>query len=198
MTAVKICGLRCAEDVACVNAGRPDLAGFVFYPGSARCVTPAQAAALSAQLAPGIIPVGVFVDADPALIADLAAQGVIRLAQLHGHEDAAYLARLRALTSVPVMQAFLLRTPADAAAAQDSAADLILLDSGRGSGRTFDWSLAAAVERDYFLSGGLTPENVGAAIARLHPYGVDVSSGVETGPRKDPEKVRRFLAAAGH
>ena len=155
-----------------------------------------QAAELRALLAPGILAVGVFVDAAPEDVAALLNAGLIDAAQLHGHEDGAYIRRLRALTKAPLIQAFRMDGEGDVRAAEASAADFVLLDAGNGgTGSAFDWSLARKVRRPYFLAGGLAPENVGAAFKRLSPYGVDVSSGIETDGYKDAEKMAAFAAA---
>lgn len=107
-----------------------------------------------------------------------------------------YLARIRALApGRPLWQAFRLHRPEDAAPANASSAEAILLDSGRGSGEAFDWALLAAIRRLYFLAGGLGPETVTAALNTLHPYGVDVSSGIETDHKKDAAKMAAFVAA---
>ena len=107
-----------------------------------------------------------------------------------------YLARIRALApGRPLWQAFRLHRPEDAAPANASSAEAILLDSGRGSGEAFDWALLAAIRRPYFLAGGLGPETVTAALNALHPYGVDVSSGIETDYKKDAAKMAAFVAA---
>lgn len=107
-----------------------------------------------------------------------------------------YLARIRALApGRPLWQAFRLHRPEDAAPANASSAEAILLDSGRGSGEAFDWALLAAIRRPYFLAGGLGPETVTAALNALHPYGVDVSSGIETDHKKDAAKMAAFVAA---
>ena len=111
----------------------------------------------------------------------------------HGQEDAEYLSRLRDMTDKPVIQAFRIRTTEDAKRAEKSAADYILLDAGAGDGKTFEWELAESVERPYFLAGGLTPENAGEAAERLHPFALDVSSGIETDGWKDPAKMRAFV-----
>lgn len=107
-----------------------------------------------------------------------------------------YLARIRALApGRPLWQAFRLHRPENAAPANASSAEAILLDSGRGSGEAFDWALLAAIRRPYFLAGGLGPETVTAALNALHPYGVDVSSGIETDHKKDAAKMAAFVAA---
>lgn len=193
MTLVKICGLTRLEDVEAVNALMPDMAGFVFYRPSRRCVSGDAARELGSGLSPSIIKVGVFVDEDPLVIADLVGSGIIDAVQLHGVEDGAYIHGLRRLVDVPIIKTFLVRGPRDIGAANRSDADCVLLDAGMGSGMTFDWSLLDGMERDYILSGGLNPGNIRDAVEMLHPYGVDVSSGVETDGRKDPSKMSAFL-----
>lgn len=195
MTKIKLCGLSRPEDIAAANALKPDFVGFVFA-ASRRQVTPEAALRLRRLLDPAIPAVGVFVDEAPDRVADLLNRGVIQIAQLHGREGEEDLARLRTLApGRPLWQAFRLRQPEDAAPANASSADSILLDSGRGSGEAFDWALLSAIRRPYFLAGGLGPETVADALCTLRPYGVDVSSGVETDHKKDTEKMAAFVAA---
>lgn len=193
MTLVKICGLTRPEDIDAVNSLSPDMAGFVFFGPSRRCVTRDSARELESGLDPSIVKVGVFVDEDPLVIADLVGSGIIDAVQLHGVEDGAYIHGLRRLVDVPIIKTFMVRGPRDIGAANRSDADCVLLDAGMGSGMTFDWSLLDGMERDYILSGGLNPGNIRDAVEMLHPYGVDVSSGVETDGRKDPSKMSAFL-----
>ena len=185
MTKIKLCGLTHPDDIAAANRCRPDYIGFVFARQSRRAVSPAQAALLKERLAPGILAVGVFVDESPAAVA----------AQLHGSEDETYLKTLRALTEKPLIQAFRITGAADLLAARHSSADFVLLDAGAGSGAAFDWDLLQDFRRPYFLAGGLEPSNVGQAIQKLHPYAVDVSSGIESGGTKDSDKMAAFVAA---
>lgn len=195
MTKIKLCGLTRPEDVAAANALAPDFVGFVFAPKSRRRVTAEQARALQAQLSPSIQAVGVFVDEEPERVAALLEAGIIHLAQLHGREDEDYLERLRALTGKPIIQAFQIKTPEDLERAERSSADYILLDSGAGTGTMFDWTLLRNLRRPYLLAGGLGPDNVAQAIRFLRPWGVDVSSGIETGGVKDFDKMAAFVAA---
>lgn len=195
MTKVKLCGLSRFQDIGAVNRLKPDYIGFVFAAKSKRYVTPAQAAKLRGQLAPDIQAVGVFVNAPVEQVAALLNNGTIDIAQLHGREDAAYLQALRQRTDKPIWQAFRVRSLADVARAEESSADGILLDSGAGTGNVFDWSLLRQVQRPYFLAGGLDGTNVTDAIRTARPYGVDVSSGIETDGRKDAEKMAQFVAA---
>ena len=205
MTRIKMCGLRRPEDIEAANELKPEYIGFVFFPGSRRYTAPETAKALKAGLDPEIRAVGVFVDEDPVKIAALLEDGVIDLAQLHGHEDAAYVDRLRKLTDKPQtqflrqadpqIQAFRVRSEEDALRAQASAAEEILLDAGAGDGKTFDWSWLRTVSRPYFLAGGLNPENAAQAVRELHPFAVDVSSGIETDGYKDRAKMSAFIKA---
>ena len=196
MMKIKLCGLTRPEDIEAANALKPDFIGFVFAQKSRRYVSPETASRLRAGLDPGIRAVGVFVREKPEQVAALLNAGVIDLAQLHGGEDEAYIQRLRALTDRPLIQAFRVDTAADLERARASAADCILLDNGPGgTGAAFDWALLRGFERPYFLAGGLGPENVAAAVTALHPFAVDVSSGIETAGVKDPEKMRAFVQA---
>ena len=176
---IKICGLSRREDVAYVNQTRPDWCGFVIdCPKSRRNVSGEQAAALRAELAPGIVPVGVFV------------------AQLLGGEDEGYLAALRdAAPGCVLWRAFRVRSREDLVSAAASSADLVVLDNGAGTGQVFDWSLLKGFPRPYLLAGGLTPDNLPQAAA-LGPFGVDLSSGVETDGKKDEAKILAAVAAA--
>ena len=196
MTKIKLCGLTRPGDIAAANALQPEYIGFVFAAKSKRAVSREIATALKAQLSPRIQAVGVFVNEAPETVADLLNAGIIDIAQLHGQEDAAYIARLRGLTARPLWQAFRVTDAASLAKAQKSPADLVLLDSGAGgTGTTFDWTLLEKFDRPYFLAGGLGPENAADAVRQLHPYAVDVSSGIETAGKKDPAKMAAFVAA---
>ena len=195
-TKIKFCGLSRNCDIETANALSPDYVGFVFVKNSRRCVSFARAKELKALLAPGILTVGVFVNEDPRTVAAFLEAGVIDAAQLHGDEDTDYIRGLKSLTKAPLIKAFGLRSIHDLPAVERSPADLVLLDSpGGGTGRLFDWQLLENIQRPYFLAGGLSAENVGEAIARLRPFGVDVSSGIKTGGYKDREKMTAFAAA---
>ena len=197
MTRIKICGLRTPADIAAANESHPDYIGFILSPGYRRSITKEQALALRKQLDPGIVPVGVTVTQPVEAVSKLLKSGVVDVAQLHGTEDEGYLASLRAMApGHPLWKAFTLRTPGDLTAALASGADMILLDSGKGTGRTFDWSLLRGITRSFLLAGGLTPENIPRAVREVHPWGVDLSSGMETDRRKDRDKILAAVAAA--
>lgn len=196
MTKIKFCGLSCLEDIEAVNTLLPDYIGFVFVPQSRRYVTPEMTEKLRVRLNPQIQAVGVFLNEKPEMMAELANQNIIHMIQLHGQETEQTIKFLRSLTSAPIIQAFTIQDADDLNRAEASSADLILLDSGAGTGTVFDWSLIRrSIKRPFFLAGGLNPENVTAAIQTLSPYGVDVSSGIETDRRKDKYKMAAFTAA---
>lgn len=122
--------------------------------------------------------------------------GIIDIAQLHGHEDRDYIQNLRGMTDKPIIQAFKVRCEEDVRTAEASEADMILLDNGAGTGESFDWHLIQNVKRPFFLAGGLYPHNVAQAVREIQPFAVDVSSGIETDKKKDPEKMRVFCENA--
>ena len=195
MTKIKMCGLTRSSDIVAANMLKPDYIGCVFAPQSKRYLTPEKAKELKALLVPGIRAVGVFVNEEPETVAGLLEQGIIDMVQLHGEEDETYIACLRQLTSLPIIQAFQVRTSEDVIKAEASSADEILLDSGAGTGTVLNWELIRPVMRPYFLAGGLTPDNVGEAVRQLHPYAVDVSSGIERDGYKDQGLMAAFIAA---
>ena len=193
MTKIKLCGLGRKEDILCANELLPDYIGFVFAKGSRRYISPDDAGRLRDLADSRIKAVGVFVDAPEEEIAALVRDGIIDTVQLHGVEDQDYIDRLRRLGVNEVIKAFKVGSRADIETAALTSADHILLDSGQGGGLAFNWELIGNLRRPYFLAGGLDCENVTDAIATLSPYGVDVSSGIETGGIKDPDKMRRFV-----
>jgi len=213
MTAIKICGLKRKEDIEAVNELCPEYIGFVFADFSHRYVDKDTAARLKACLSPRIKAVGVFVNSDISFVAELLNEGIIDIAQLHGSEDNNYIDELRQLISGEaivqtdgseagrhesykprIIKAFNINKVGDISEIENSAADLVLVDSGTGSGETFDWTELEGIKRPYLLAGGLGPDNVRAAIDSLHPYGVDVSSGVESDKLKDVAKMKNFVS----
>lgn len=196
MTRIKFCGLSCFQDIEIANTLLPDYIGFVFVPQSRRYVTPEMAEKLKARLSPRIQAAGVFLNEEPEIMAELANQNIIHMIQLHGQETEQTIKTLRSLTSAPIIQAFTMQTSDDINRAEASSADLILLDSGAGTGTVFNWSLIRRrIKRPFFLAGGLNPENVSEAIRTLSPYGVDVSSGIEINGKKDRHKMEAFTAS---
>ncbi|MDR1311911.1 MAG: phosphoribosylanthranilate isomerase [Burkholderiaceae bacterium] len=207
-TRIKICGLTRREDVVSAVRAGADALGFVFYAGSARHVTPAQAAALIQDVPPFVATVGLFVNAGHEMVVEAVQKSRLSLLQFHGDESPADCARLASAVNLPFIRALRVRPDfreRDLIQYEEQyrAAGLsaLLLDtfaeSYGGSGKVFDWSvLSAGMAQRVVLSGGLTAQNVGTAITRLSPYAVDVSSGVEREKGiKDPEKIRDFVCA---
>lgn len=199
---VKVCGITSPDDARRTVEAGVDAVGLVFWPGSPRHVSVGAAREITDALPPFVVRVGVFVDAAPGELARVAVAAGLDMLQLHGAEPPEILDVLprRALKAIPVGEGF---EPDQALRYEGRAAGLLLDTRAEtapgGTGRTFDWSLIRPVrERARFLllAGGLTPENVAEAIRAARPDGVDVSSGVEVTPgRKDPSKVRAFVAA---
>lgn len=190
-TKIKICGLKCPEDIAYVNEAKPDYCGFIIeFPKSSRNVTGDQVRILIAELDKNIIPVGVFVNAAPERVEELLLDGSIRIAQLHGQEDDDYIRRIQKNTGSQVIKAFSVKAAQDIELALKSPADYILLDQGGGgTGQTFDWSLIPEIKRPFFLAGGLGADNLEQAVDTIRPYAVDLSSSVETDGVKDRSKI---------
>lgn len=198
---VKICGITSAADAdAAVEAGASAL-GFVFWPKSPRFVDPRRAQAIVSSLPPFVVPVGLFVNQPAAHVKGVAALVRLGAVQLHGDEDVLYAAGM----DCPVIKAVSIE-------GDDDGADrvgiwprrtMLLLDvhdpvNRGGTGRTIDWSRAApiAARRRVLLAGGLTPDNVAEAVARVQPFGIDVSSGVERSPGvKDHARIRALFEA---
>lgn len=194
---VKVCGITTEEDALLAVALGADAVGFIFAPSS-RQVAVQRAHDIARRLPPEILTIGVFRDESPERVVEIVHRAGLRGAQLHGHERPEHSAWVRA--RVPfVMKAFAAGDPALAEAAEHGA-DAVLLDAPTpGSGRVFDWTLAEGVPAGLrlVLAGGLHPGNVADAVQRVHPWGVDVASGVEAAPgRKDARKLRAFLVAA--
>ena len=195
MTKIKFCGLTRPCDIEAANEIKPDYIGFVFAPKSKRRVSYKQAVDLKNLLSKEIKAVGVFLDEDIDQVISLLNLGIIDAAQLHGSESAEYIKRLQKETGKPVIKAFQIRGEADVSAAENTIADYIILDAGTGEGKTFDWELIKEFKKPYFLAGGLNPGNVNDAMRQLHPYALDVSTGIETDGLKDKKKMAEFAAA---
>ncbi|MEM6325157.1 MAG: phosphoribosylanthranilate isomerase [Pseudomonadota bacterium] len=206
---VKICGLNKPADADAVAAAGAQFAGLVFYAKSPRCVTLDQAASISAALPPAVTKVALVVNADDAVLAQIVAGAGVDMLQFHGAEPPERVAEVKARFGLPVMKAVGVADAADLAAIDRYArvADWLLIDakppkSGAlpgGNGLTFDWRLIAGQRwsRPWMLAGGLTSDNVAAAIEATNAPCVDVSSGVEAAPgEKDPALIAAFTARA--
>ena len=195
MTKIKLCGLTRPCDIECVNELLPEYIGFVFAPKSRRYISPEKAEKLRTILDSRITPVGVFVDENIDVIADLVKRDIIDVVQLHGNESEQYIEDLRRVINCPVIKAFRIESEADIVSANNSSADYVLLDSGGGTGKVFDHLLLKDIARPYFLAGGLIPENVETAVKQLKSFAVDVSSSLETDGFKDKIKMTAFVNA---
>ena len=200
---IKICGITNQIDaLQAVDAGA-DALGFVFYKKSPRHVSPNVVKSIVVNLPPFVLPVGVFVNEESKVVRDIMDECGLALAQIHGDETADYCEAL----GRPVMRGIRLRDRntffamaeyKGRARVRGFVLDAFSESAYGGTGKTADWTLAAEAAKSFsfLLAGGLTPENVQEAIQHVHPYGVDVSSGVEASPgKKDPAKVQAFIQA---
>lgn len=202
MIRIKICGLKRADDAAAAVAAGADALGFNFWKRSPRYVEPAEAARIVSNIPPRVLTVAVFVDEELERVLGIAEETEIMALQLHGSESPEYLDRLGAYLKIKTIKVGESFQPAELS--RYPSASLFLLEGfvagmAGGTGRTFDWSLAKKAKEfgKIILAGGLTAENVGAAVRRVQPWGVDVASGVESEPgKKDPQLIREFIQAA--
>jgi phosphoribosylanthranilate isomerase len=196
---VKICGITNLEDALIASDLGADALGFVFAKGSSRTITPEAAGNIIRKLPPFIVPVGVFVDSPVKEILSIIEIIGIQCVQLHGDETLSEYSKL----NIPVIKSFrvdehfhedrLLQFPATA-----YLLDAFVKGTMGGTGKTFDWNIALAAKTygRIILAGGLTPENISDAIKRVKPYGIDISSGVESEPgKKDKRKLQQLFAA---
>jgi phosphoribosylanthranilate isomerase len=203
MVKVKICGITSLEDALTAIEAGADALGFVFYPQSPRHIFPEQAAEIIRRLPPFVQTVGLFVNEDPAIVNHTADQCGLDVIQLHGEEPPGYCRSVRRR----VIKAFRVKGITTLDMLTQYHVSGYLLDAWSpsahgGTGQTFNWEIAAeAVQRGHriILAGGLKPENVLESIRQVHPYGVDVSSGVESAPGcKDASRIRLFIERAKH
>ena len=198
---VNICGITNVEDALAAVAAGADAIGLMFFEKSPRFVTLDTAAAISYALPPQIVRVGVFVNPSESDVTEAIAVCGLTILQFHGDEAPEFCAQFPLMT----MKAFRVKDAESLQALAEYRTDAWLLDAYSpaalgGTGERFNWDLAIEAQklgRPIFLAGGLTPENVAEAVRRVQPFGVDVSSGVESAPgKKDAAKVRAFIAAA--
>ena len=206
---VKICGLTDAAAVKAAVEGGAAMCGFVFFPASPRNLTPKEAAELTKGVPEGVIRVGLTVDADDALLAEIASVAKVDMVQLHGAETPARTNEVRERFGLPVIKVLAVQGPDDLAAAEayQGIATRLMFDAKPpedasrpgGNARTFDWRVLKnqTFALPWLLAGGLTAENLTEAVKTSGAVAVDVSSGVEDAPGvKNVDKIRAFLAAA--
>ncbi len=198
---VKICGVTCVSDGLAAAAAGADMIGLMFYERSSRHVPFVTAAEIARELPPHVVKVGVFVNPTAEGVERAMLECGLTLLQFHGDERPEFCTQFGVMS----LKAFRVRDAASLAALPEYRTDAWLLDAFSpaalgGTGERFNWELAVDAKklgRPIFLAGGLTPENVAEAVRRVQPFAVDVSSGVESAPgKKDPAKVRAFIAAA--
>ena len=197
MAKIKICGLKRLEDVEIVNKYKPDFVGFVFA-DSKRKVTPDLARQMKQNLDDSIQSVGVFVDAAIDEILEIHKRGIIDMAQLHGSESEDYIEKLKKKSNnqLKIINAIEMDDEKDLLEYDNSIADYLLLDSGKGSGKIFDWRLIRKdLKKEFFLAGGLNYQNISRAINEFDPYAIDLSSSVETNGYKDELKIKKVMEA---
>ena len=195
MVRIKICGLRRLEDIEIVNRYKPDYIGFVFA-DSKRKVSHKLAGQMKNNLSSDIISVGVFVDAPQDEIIKLFEDNIIEIAQLHGRESEDYINNLKENTNdeLKIIKAIEMSDDEDLSEYDNSPADYLLLDSGKGSGKTFDWQLIRKdLKKEFFLAGGINSTNVKKAIEEFNPYAIDLSSSLETNDYKDENKIKELM-----
>lgn len=197
---VKICGLTSPADAMAAAEAGADMIGLMFYEGSPRHISIAQAAEIARALPPFVLKVGVFVNPEEAQVMEAIAACGLNLLQFHGAEPTEFCTQF-GLMSVKALR---VQNAESLAALEHFMTDAFLLDAYSkaglgGTGETFNWDLAVAAQRfgkPIFLAGGLTPGNVADAVRQVKPFAVDVSSGVESAPgQKDAAKMRAFVAA---
>ena len=199
MTRIKICGITNLDDGLEAIAAGVDALGFVFVPNTPRYITPPQAKLVIKQLPPFITNVGLFVDSEIDEIEDIVNHCKLDAVQLHGNESPEMCSQISLQTKV--IKSFHVKKELQVLRNEiaNYRVDAYLLDTfikgkAGGTGQTFDWRIAEGLSQRIILAGGLTPDNIGTAIAQLQPYGVDVSSGVEKSPgKKDTNKIYSFV-----
>lgn len=197
MAKIKICGLKRLKDIEIVNKYKPDYIGFVFA-DSKRKVSHDLASKMKKNLDSSIKSVGVFVDAEIEEILKLYDDGIIDIVQLHGSESEEYIKILKQNSNykLEIINAIEMSGEKNLLDYDDSLADYLLLDSGKGSGKTFDWRLIRKdLKKEFFLAGGLNAENITEAIMEFDPYAIDLSSSVETDGYKDELKIKEVMEA---
>lgn len=196
---IKMCGLRRPDEIIYANECLPDYIGFVFAE-SRRKVSGEEAKKLGEQLDPLVKKVGVFVNEPLRSLISISEEAGLDIIQLHGDEDDEYIREVRHKTGKEIWKAVRVRTAKDIQAAQELPTDKLLLDSFSeesygGTGKVMDFAVLdqAEIRKPYFIAGGLTVDNLPVILRNTEPYGIDISSGIETGGVKDREKMRKVI-----
>jgi len=188
MTKIKICGIRRSEDIDIISRYKPDFIGFILSEGFRRTVDCNEVREMTQGLPPDILKIGVFVNEPIESLKIKSETAGIDIVQLHGEESPDYCKKI----AKPVIK--VLTPPSfDRIAEYEPVVEYFLFDSGKGTGRTFDWNTLPVTEKPFFLAGGISADNVSDAIESLHPNAVDMSSSVETDGVKDEQKIKEII-----
>ena len=197
MVKIKMCGLMSLKDIEIVNRYKPDYVGFVFAE-SKRKVSYSLAYQMKQKLSEDIISVGVFVNPSQEEVLKLFDEKIFEVVQLHGDESEDFINNLKEKSDnkLKIIKAVEISRDADLKRYDDSKADYLLLDSGKGSGKTFNWNVFNEdIKKDFFIAGGINISNIHDAIRKFNPYAVDLSSGLESDGVKDENKIKEIMGA---
>lgn len=203
---VKMCGMRRMEDIAYANEVRPDAIGYIFFKKSKRYVTGEQAGKLDQNLDQTIQSVGVFVNETIENIIKIAKEVPLDVIQLHGDEDLDYIKDLKAKTQLPIWKAVRVKDTKDIKKAEQLPVEYVLLDTfteekdmygGTGKVMNYDLIPREGISKPFFIAGGLHSKNIKEITEKVHPYGIDISSGIETDGYKDLIKMKEIMEITG-
>ena len=203
---VKMCGMKREEDIAYANEVRPDAIGYIFFSKSKRYVTGEQAKELDQKLDQNILSVGVFVNETLDKVVEIAKKVPLDVIQLHGDEDKDYIEQLKQKTDRQIWKAVRVKETNDIKQAEDLSVDKLLLDTFTeekdmygGTGKVMNYELIPkeGISKPFFIAGGLHNKNIKEIIEKVHPYGIDISSGIETDGHKDLTKMKEIMEITG-
>ena len=203
---VKMCGMKRVEDIAYANEVRPDAIGYIFFPKSKRYVTSKQAKSLDQNLNQTILSVGVFVNETIKNVVEIAKEVPLDVIQLHGDEDLDYIKDLKTKIEIPIWKAVRVKETKDIKEAEQLPVDRLLLDTfteekdmygGTGKVMNYDLIPKEGISKPFFIAGGLHNKNIKEITEKVHPYGIDISSGIETDGYKDLIKMKEIMEITG-
>lgn len=203
---VKMCGMQRMEDIAYANEVRPDAIGYIFFKKSKRYVTGKQAKSLDQNLNQTIQSVGVFVNETIKNVVEIAKEVPLDVIQLHGDEDLDYIKNLKTKIEIPIWKAVRVKETKDIKEAEQLPVDRLLLDTfteeknmygGTGKVMNYDLIPKEGISKPFFIAGGLHKKNIKEITEKVHPYGIDISSGIETDGYKDLTKMKEIMEITG-
>ena len=194
---VKMCGMRRKEDIAYANEVKPDAIGYIFFSKSKRYVTGQQARELDQNLDQKILSVGVFVNETIEKVTEIANEVPLDVIQLHGDEDVIYIEQLRQQTDKEIWKAVRVKDTKDIKEAQQFPVDKLLLDTFTEEKDMYGGTAKEGIRKPFFIAGGLHSKNIKEITKKVHPYGIDISSGIETDGYKDLKKMKEIMQITG-